>query len=238
MSSLVQNIQSDLRDESDPLKAAFFPSFFKSEPGFNDQFLGVTVPKQRAITKRYYKQISPEQVVELLHSEVHEERLTALMVWVLQYKHGDEQVQKKIYELYLKHTQWINNWDLVDTSARDIVGGYIFDKERDILDKLSKSKDVWERRVAIIATFYFIARGEFGWTLTLAERYLDDAHHYIYKASGWMLREVGKRDEAVLKGFLDEYAARMPRTMLRYAIEKFDKPTRLAYLSIKKAPVQ
>lgn len=230
---LVQQIRQELRDNADPIKADFFPRFFKIEPGDTDEFLGVTVPKQRLIVKTYFKQISPVEVLELLHSTVHEERLTALMIWVLQFQKGDKDCQKQIYDLYLKNTKWINNWDLVDTSCRDIVGAYIYDKDQSILDTLSKSKNIWERRIAIIATFYFIRKGEFGWTLTLAERYMNDDHHYIHKATGWMLREVGKRDREVLVDFLSTNAAKMPRTALRYAIEHFDPATRSVYLNQK-----
>ncbi len=138
----------------------------------------------------------------------------------------------------LDNTEWINNWDLVDTSARDIVGEHIYGKDCSILKDLSNSSNIWERRIAIIATSYFIQRDNFDWTLLLAEQYLGDTHHYIHKATGWMLREVGKRDEHVLTDFLNQHAAQMPRTMLRYAIEKFDKPTRQKYLAMKQMTLQ
>lgn len=231
--SVIIEIQKELREQSDPIKAEFFPRYFKLEPGDKDVFLGVTVPKQRVIVKSYFKQLKPEDGLELLHSEVHEERLTALMIWVAQFQKGDASTQKKIYEMYLKNTKWVNNWDLVDTSCRDIVGAFIFDRDQKILDLLSKSKNIWERRIAIVSTFYFIRKGEFAWTLRLAERYLTDSHHYIQKATGWMLREVGKKDRAVLAGFLDKYCTKMPRTMLRYAIEHFDSQTRSIYLEQK-----
>jgi 3-methyladenine DNA glycosylase AlkD len=233
MNEVLQKIRQALYDEADPIKAGFFPHFFKLESGDTDEFLGVTVPKQRLIVKAYYKQLSPKEVVQLLHSTVHEERLTALMMWVLQFQKGSAATQKEIYDLYLKNTKWINNWDLVDASCRDIVGAYIFNKDQSILDKLSKSKNVWERRIAIVSTYYFIRNGEFAWTLKLAEQYLGDKHHYIHKATGWMLREVGKRDRQVLVDFLDRHAAHMPRTALRYAIEHFDPATRALYLSQK-----
>lgn len=231
--NVIQQIQHDLREQSDPIKAEFFPHFFKLEPGDSDQFLGVTVPKQRAIVKTYYKQVTPEEVVELLHSSVHEERLTALLIWVLQFQKGDELQKMKIYDLYLQNTKWVNNWDLVDSSASYIVGAFIFDKDQDILDTLSQSKNIWERRIAIVATHYFIRQGEFAWTLSLSEQYKGDTHHYIHKATGWMLREVGKRDRQVLVDFLDSHAADMPRVALRYAIEHFDPATRRVYLNQK-----
>lgn len=236
MNSLIAQLQQDLRDQADPIKADFFPHFFKLEPGDTDQFLGVTVPKQRVIVKRYYKQLTPQDVATLLHSEVHEERLTALMIWVTQYQKANAEVQAQIYDLYLKNTKWINNWDLVDTSCRDIVGAFIFDKETEkkkVLRTLSVSKNVWERRIAMVATFYFIRQGDFGWTLDLAEQYQNDKHHYIHKATGWMLREVGKRDRTVLIDFLDQHAAHMPRTALRYAIEHLDDATRAHYLALR-----
>ncbi len=229
----LDNIQQELREQADPLKAAFFPRFFKSEPGDTDRFLGVTVPKQRAIVKKYYNQLHPQEVIRLLHSLVHEERLTALLIWVAQYQKGDPATQKQIYEFYLKNTRWINNWDLVDSSAGHIVGDYIFDKDTSILNKLSRSKNVWERRIAILAAGQFIRRGEFAWTLKLAEQNLHDSHHYIHKATGWMLREVGKRDEQVLRDFLDKHAHEMPRTALRYAIERLSPALRARYLSQK-----
>ncbi len=232
MSDVIVQIQQALRDASDPSKADFFPHFFKLRPGDKDEFLGVTVPKQRVITKEYFKQLTPKEVLKLLHSPIHEERLTALMIWVLQFQKGDDATKKEIYDLYLKNTKWVNNWDLVDSSCRDIVGAYLFDKEdKSILNTLSVSKNIWERRIAIVGTFYFIQHGDPTWTLVLAERYLTDTHHYIHKATGWMLREVGKRnDRALLIEFLDEHAAQMPRTALRYAIEHLDPTTRALYL--------
>lgn len=230
---IIDGVRQDLRDQSDPIKAEFFPHYFKVEEGDKDEFLGVTVPKQRVIAKKYYKQILPKDVVDLLHSEVHEERLTALMIWVLQFQKGTEAIKKSVYGLYLANTDWVNNWDLVDLSAREIVGSYIFDKDQSILTKLSKSTNVWERRIAMVATYYFIQRGQFYWTLQLAEQYLGDSHHYIHKASGWMLREVGKKDEAVLRDFLDKNASQMPRTMLRYSIERLPEVQRKAYLHKK-----
>ncbi len=233
MSEVIHQIRQALRDQADPAKAEFFPHFFKLEPGDTDQFLGVTVPKQRLIVKEFYKQIEPSDVEELLHSEVHEERLTALMIWVMQYQKGDQVTKSDVYNLYLKNTKWINNWDLVDASCRDIVGAYLTDKDQSILDTLSDSKNIWERRIAMVSTWYFIRLGEFGWTLKLAEHYLVDTHHYIHKATGWMLREVGKRDRQVLVDFLDQFAHKMPRTALRYAIEHFDTPTKQRYMRTK-----
>jgi len=238
MIDTVNQIQNELRLVADQKRAEASNWYFKPEPGVVDIFLGVTVPNQRLIAKKYFKNISYTDVQKLLHSDIHEERLTALIIWVLQYKKADEKNKSAIFDLYINNTKWINNWDLVDTSARDIVGEHLFNKDRILLTELSRSSDIWERRIAIIATSYFIQYNDFDWTLKLAEHYLSDTHHYIHKAAGWMLREVGKRDEKVLKEFLDAHAPHMPRTMLRYAIEKFDKPTRQKYLAIKQTAVQ
>ena len=233
MSDIVHQVRQALRDQADQTKAEFFPHFFKLEPGDKDIFLGVTVPKQRLIVKEFFKQLSSADVEKLLHSGVHEERLTALLMWVKQYQRGDQDTKKQIYQLYLKNTQWVNNWDLVDSSASYIVGDYIFDKDQSIIDKLSRSSNIWERRIAILAAGEFIKHGEFGWTLKLAEQNLTDTHHYIHKATGWMLREVGKRDRQVLINLLDQFAGQMPRTALRYAIEHFPPEQRALYLSKK-----
>lgn len=233
MSDVIHQIQQALRDQADPIKADFLPTFFKLEPGDTDQFLGVSVPKQRMIVKEFYKQVSPVEVEELLHSSVHEERLTTVMTWVLQYQKGDAVTRADIYNRYLQNTKWVNSWDLVDASCRDIVGAYLADKDQSILSKLSNSDNMWERRIAIVSTWYFIRLGEFGWTLKLAEHYLGDTHHYIHKATGWMLREVGKRDRSVLVEFLDQFANKMPRTALRYAIEHFPPEQRALYLKKK-----
>ncbi|MCA9344653.1 DNA alkylation repair protein [Candidatus Saccharibacteria bacterium] len=235
----IQAIQQQLRDQSDPIKAEFFPHFFTSEPGDKDEFLGVTVPKQRTIVAKFYKKINPVDVLELLHSNVHEERLTALLIWVAQYQHGEDKTKKQVYDLYLRNRKWVNNWDLVDSSAHKIVGDWLIrqmevgNDDRSILQKLSKSSSVWDRRIAMMATFTFIRRDDYSWTIRLAEQYLDDQHHYIQKVSGWMLREVGKRDQQTLLDFLDIFAAKMPRIMLRYSLEKLDKQQRTHYLSLK-----
>lgn len=239
MNQQIQEIQQQLRDQADPIKAEFFPHFFTSEPGDRDEFLGVTVPKQRAIVAIYYKKLNADDVLELLHSDVHEERLTALLIWVAHYEHGDEKGRKQVYDLYLENTKWVNNWDLVDSSAHKIVGDWLLRQlkagsdDRSILHKLSKSSSVWDRRIAMMATFAFIRHDDYSWTIRLAEQYLDDQHHYIQKVTGWMLREVGKRDQQTLLDFLDQFAAKMPRIMLRYSLEKLDKQQRTYYLSLK-----
>ncbi len=232
--SSIEQIRIKLQAQADPVRAKSSTWFFKFEPGQTDHFWGVAVPKQRQIARQYYKHISPSEVPQLLHSDYHEERLTALLIWVTQYQKGDAKTKEQIYNLYLKNTKWVDNWDLVDSSASYIVGDYIFDKERTILRSLSKSHNIWERRIATLAAGGFIKRGEFGPTLELAEHNLTDTHHYIHKATGWMLREVGKQDETVLRDFLDKNAHKMPRTMLRYAIERLDSQARKNYLAQKK----
>jgi 3-methyladenine DNA glycosylase AlkD len=234
---MLEELRAELREQVDPDKAAFFPKFFKTGPGEygeGDEFLGLTVPVQRSIAKRY-RTLSLSELEQLLLSKWHEERLTALIIMVMQFKRADSQGQKQIYEFYLAHTERINNWDLVDTSARDIVGGYIYQHQEllPVLDKLAVSESLWERRIAIIATYYFIMKGEPDVTIRLATMLLNDNHDLIHKAVGWMLRELGKRvDQGVLLQFLDQHAAVMPRTMLRYAIEHLSPGTRQYYLHL------
>ncbi len=240
MSDVVDQIIDELQQQADPVKADFFPRFFTTEPGQPvDQFFGVTVPKQRAVVGKYYKDITPDQVLELLKSKVHEVRLTAVLIWVKQYQKGDDDTKKYIYELYLKNTKFINNWDLVDSSAHKIVGDWLLDPQRSndpdkkVLERLSNSDYLWDRRIAMMATYTFIKQNDFSWTLRLAEQYLEDDHHYIQKVTGWMLREVGKKDRQTLIDFLDKYASKMPRIMLRYSLEKLDAQQRQYYLKKK-----
>jgi 3-methyladenine DNA glycosylase AlkD len=162
---------------------------------------------------------------------VHEDRSLALLILVRQATSGDDAVKRKIYELYLTHTRYINNWDLVDASAREIVGGYLSDKNREPLMDLARSSNMWERRISIVATHYFIRQGEFADTLRIAKLLLGDKEDLIHKAVGWMLREAGKRDQATLEKFLRRHGKVMPRTTLRYAIERFPKELRLSYLN-------
>jgi 3-methyladenine DNA glycosylase AlkD len=236
--SMLEELRAELRARVNPEKAAFFPKFFKTGPGEygeGDKFLGVTVPAQRAVAKRYLA-LSLSDLEQLLLSEWHEERLTALIVLVMQFKRADSEKQKRIYEFYLAHTSRINNWDLVDTSARDIVGGYIYQHQSllSVLDELAVSDSLWERRIAIIATYYFIMKDEPDVTIRLATMLLHDSEDLMHKAVGWMLRELGKRvDQTVMLGFLDEHAAVMPRTMLRYAIEHLSPETRKHYLQLR-----
>ena len=207
--------------------------FFKTaegEYGYGDKFLGIRVPVVRQAVKEF-KKTSVGAAEKLLKSEHHEVRLFALLLMVYRFSRALEEEQGKIYRLYLRSTKYINNWDLVDSSAHHIVGAWLEDRDRSVLDDLSGSKSLWERRIAIIATYYYIKNNRFDDTLRISERLLGDREDLIHKAVGWMLREVGKRDLAVEKAFLKVHYRNMPRTMLRYAIEKFEEGERLRYLS-------
>lgn len=216
-------------------QAQVLQRFFKTSPGEygeGDIFLGIKVPVQRQVVKKYYKDLSLSEIHKLLRTKVHEYRLVALLILVAKFnvENISAAEKKKIYDLYLKNTAYVNNWDLVDLSAPNIVGVYLLDKPRAVLYKLVKSKDLWERRIAILATFTFIRNNDFKDTLRIAKILLQDEHDLIHKAVGWMLREVGKRDQETEEKFLRKHYRAMPRTMLRYAIEKFEEAKRLAYL--------
>jgi len=201
----------------------------KGEYGEGDIFLGIRVPLLRRLVKKYGG-ISIAEVRKLLHSKFHEERLLAVLMLVQLFKSADESVQKQVYDLYLENTEFINNWDIVDISASNIVGAHLYEKDKAPLYDLVQSKNLWERRIAIISTFYFIRQNEFDDTLKLAEILLNDKEDLIHKAVGWMLREVGKREIEFEEEFLQEHYKIMPRTMLRYAIEKFPETSRKMYL--------
>ncbi len=171
---------------------------------------------------------------ELLRSPVHEERLVALVWFVRRYERGDGATRRSVYDLYLENTDRVNNWDLVDVSAPQIVGAHLLDRPRDILDRLARSSSVWERRISIMATFAFIRAGEYEDTLRLGRILLRDEHDLIHKAVGWMLREVGKRDEALLMGFLERHAPEMPRMMLRYSVERLDPQNRARLMGMER----
>lgn len=245
-------LRRELKKLANPKKVGVLQEFFKTgigEYGEGDIFLGITVPVSRKIAIKF-KSLPFAGITKLLKSKIHEERLIALLILVNNSNTGDEKIQQGIYEFYLKNTKYINNWDLVDLSADKIVGGYLFNHSkggalvahensrenfvsspRHTLIKLAKSKNVWERRIAIVATYYFIKNNKFGETLKIAEILLSDKHDLIQKAVGWMLREVGKRDLKTEIRFLDKYYRKMPRTMLRYCIEKFPEKIRLSYLN-------
>jgi 3-methyladenine DNA glycosylase AlkD len=233
---ILKEIKQELKQHVIPAKAEFFPKFFQAFPGGygeGDLFLGVTVPVQRKVAKKYYKEISLQDTQKLLQEAFHEYRLTALFILVYKYqKSKSEAEQKEIVDLYLSNLKFVNNWDLVDSSADKILGKYLFDsgKEKNILYDLARTDDLWKQRIAIIATFYFIKEKHYTDTLELAKILLKHNHDLIHKAVGWMLREVGKRDFNLEYDFLVEYYKDMPRTMLRYAIEKFDPALRKKFL--------
>jgi len=217
----LSNLKKDLEALANPEKAAFFPRFFKTgkgEYGEGDKFLGVMVPEQRKIAKKY-KDLSFGDLAQLLKSDFHEHRLTAIFILVYRFEKGDEGIQKQVYEFYLKHRKNVNNWDLVDSSAHKIVGPYLKDKDRSILFELAESESLWDRRIAMISCFHFIRNEDFDDPLRIAEMLVNDPHDLIHKAVGWMLREIGKRDEAAEVEFLRNHQD-MPRTMWRYATEK------------------
>jgi len=229
----VQIIQNTLRQLASPEKAKILQGFFKTGPGQygeGDRFLGITVPQLRAFSKKHLD-LDEKTTLALLHSDFHEERLLALLIFVHQYENGDAAQQERIYQLYLNNTRHINNWDLVDVTAHKIVGAHLWQRNRDLLIKLAKSTDLWERRIAIVATYYFIKRAQFDDTLTIARILMADKEDLIHKAVGWMLREVGKQSVATLEKFLKETYPHMPRTMLRYAIERLPESRRKNYLT-------
>lgn len=225
--------EARLRALADKTTAAQQARFFKTGPGEygeGDVFIGVRVPVLRTLAKEFAR-LSIQDATRLLQTPIHEQRLMALFILVRLYQRGSEAEQKKIFNIYLKNTRYINNWDLVDASADKIVGAYLYTRDNTILDKLARSPDLWRRRISIMATFFFIRQDEFRPTLRLARQLLGDKHDLIHKAVGWMLREIGKRDRTVEEDFLQRHYRKMPRTMLRYAIEKFPQRLRKQYLA-------
>lgn len=225
-------IGAKLRALGDPRKAEDLQRFFKTgtgEYGEGDVFLGIRVPVLRKLATEY-RDLTLGQAKKLLRSAIHEERLLALFILINIFAKGSDVAKRQIYHLYLEHTQFVNNWDLVDASAEHIVGAYLWDKDKAPLLELAGSSLLWERRIAILSTFHFIKRGEFEATLKIARLLLADSEDLIHKAVGWMLREVGKRNPATEEAFLGKHYRKMPRTMLRYAIERFPEEKRRAYL--------
>ena len=226
-------LRKELYGLANPRDARFLMGFFKTGPGQygeGDKFLGLRVPALRTLARKY-AELSRDDVLRMLKSPWHEERLLALVIMGDAYKSGNAVERKLVHRDYLAHTRYINNWDLVDASAAGIVGGHLEAGDIGLLLRLARSKDLWERRIAIVATHYFIKRDQFGPTLIIAEHLLRDPHDLIHKAVGWMLREVGKRDRKVLDGFLRKHYREMPRTMLRYAIERHPHALRKKYLA-------
>lgn len=231
-------VLSELQSIGSLEKAIHLSRFFKTGPGQygeGDRFLGVMVPYSRAIAKAN-KAMPLEEVQLLLESPWHEARLCALLILVYRFKERKitEEEREQIYSFYIKNARRCNNWDLVDLSCRDIVGEYLVDKERSILYRLADSENLWEQRIAIVATWAFIRRSDFNDTLALAERLMAHKHDLMHKAVGWMLREVGKKDRETLTNFLEKNATQLPRTTLRYAIEHYPEPQRQYFLKMKK----
>ncbi|MFH0951196.1 MAG: DNA alkylation repair protein [bacterium] len=249
---LLVKLQKELKSLSNPDQAKVLSGFFKTKPGqygANDKFLGLTVPAQRLLAQKYYQDLSLADITKLLSSPYHEDRLTGALVLVAKYQQAKKAnnliEQKKIFNFYFHNSSAFNNWDLVDLTADKIVGDYLWsvidNKTADqrkvgrkviekLLFKLAQSDNLWSRRISIISTFAFIKNNRLADTIKLAEKLLGDKHDLIHKAVGWMLREVGKRDKKILITFLDQHLTRMPRTTLRYAIEKFPPAQRQHYL--------
>jgi len=234
---MLKILQKEIRGMVNPEKAKVLSGFFKTGKGQyaeGDIFLGITVPEARKLARKY-ADMKISEIQELLKSKIHEERLLALMLLVNKFQSGDEKNKEKIFDFYLKNTQHINNWDLVDLSAHEIVGAFLEGKSKAVLVKLASSQSLWEKRIAMVATFYEIRNSRSETTLKIAEKLLHDEHDLIQKAVGWMLREVGKRcSQKEEEIFLDKYALVMPRTMLRYAIERFDEKKRKYYMQLGK----
>ena len=232
MSDIVNEISRELRMFAEPERASIHQRFFKTgmgEYGEGDRFLGIRVPHIRKLVRRF-RGLSLEDTEKLLHSQWHEERLFALLVMVDAFKRADGKLKEKIYNLYMGSTQWINNWDLVDLSAAHIPGGWLFKRDRKPLYEFADSDDLWKKRIAIISTQHFIRKNDFKDTLAISRKLLKDDHDLIHKAVGWMLREVGKKDLETEEKFLRKHYMNMPRTMLRYAIERFPEEKRQKYL--------
>jgi len=227
-----QEVQKRLKQLANPEHAAVSQRFFKTGPGEygeGDIFIGVRVPVLRKLSGEF-KELPVSDCKSLLQSQIHEERLLAILIFIRIFNSGQDDIKKRIYELYLKSTKFINNWDLVDTSAEHIVGAYLADRSKRPLYRLAKSNNLWKRRIAVMATFRFVKGYEFADTLKISEMLIEDRHDLIHKATGWMLREVGKRDLKAEEDFLKAHYKKMPRTMLRYAIEKFPENKRQRYL--------
>jgi len=235
--SPIYRIRAEFRKLADPAKARALAGFFKTGKGEyaeGDRFYGVPVPQIRMIAAKYSGAMSLSRIQSLLKIGKHEERSCALIILVEKFKKASEADRNKIYGFYLANTRYINNWDFVDATASYIVGAYLADKPKAVLERLALSKNMWERRIAMVSTFHFIRQGEYETTLKIADMLMRDTHDLIHKATGWMLREVGKRcGEAVLEKFLKPRCQKMPRTMLRYAIERLPDSKRHWYLTLK-----
>jgi len=231
----IKEIRKKISLERNPVQAEALQRFFKTdkgEYGEGDVFYGIKVPVQRKIAVAF-KNLSFDDLTILLKSKIHEERLIAALILVEQFAKADDKKQKIIFDFYIKNRKGINNWDLVDLSAPKIIGAYLLDKDKALLYKFARSNDLWEKRISILSTFTFIRYGLFNDSLEIAKTLLHDKHDLIHKAVGWMLREIGNRDIITEEEFLQEHYKTMPRTMLRYAIEKFPEKKRLDYIKGK-----
>ncbi len=233
-------IAKELNSLANKDKSVVLGRFFKTgkgEYGYGDKFLGITVPEQRKVAKKYFKDVDFQTIKLLLQSDIHEHRLVALEMLVMQYESAKEDtIKSKIFNFYLKNKDRINNWDLVDLSAQYIVGDWLYDKDRSTLFDMARSNNLWTRRISIISTFGFIMKGDTSTTYEIASILLNDKHDLIQKAVGWMLREAGKRvSEKELKSFLNKHYKNMPRTMLRYSIERLSQKDKLFYMAKNKS---
>jgi 3-methyladenine DNA glycosylase AlkD len=229
---LIAAIQKELESLGDASRAANLQRFFKTGPGeygAGDRFRGIRVPVLRGLARKY-QDLSLAEAVRLLSSPFHEDRLLALLILIRRYYQGHQDIKEQIHRLYLQNTQWVNNWDLVDATAPHLLGHYLAGRPGDTLDRLAVSRNLWERRMAIIATLYFIKEKNFDATLRIARVLLTDPEDLLHKAVGWMLREVQKQESLVAEAFLQTHYRQMPRTMLRYAIERLPEARRQAYL--------
>jgi 3-methyladenine DNA glycosylase AlkD len=234
--ALAKDIEKDLLSHANKKKIPVHQRFFKTgkgEYGENDIFIGVNLPSQRIVARKYYDKLNLNKLRKLLTSPVHEHRLTSLIILNIKYKKCDDAGKKKIFDFYLKYRKHINNWDLVDSSAPYILGKYLMDKPRGILTRLARSKSLWDKRIAIVTTWAFIRENQYDDTLRLAKMLLSDKHDLIHKASGWMLKEISKRDVKPVEDFLNKHASVMPRRMLRYTVEKLPVKKRIYYMKKK-----
>lgn len=232
MTNILSQLKKELKSYYNEERAEHSKRFFKTgkgQYGEGDIFLGMSTPMVKDIVKKY-NSLNLSDCELLLHSKIHEERTVALLILVYQFEKGNELIKRRIFNIYIKNTLFINNWDLVDITAPNIIGNYLFEKNRELLYKFAKSNMLWEKRISIVSTLFFIRKNDFKDTLKISEILLNDKEDLIHKATGWMLREVGKRDEKTLLKFLDKYHKIMPRTMLRYSIEKFSQDQRKKYM--------
>ncbi len=234
---MYKEILKEINLHKDPLRAKLLARYFKTKKGqygYGDIFLGLTVPLSRSIASKH-KDALLQDVSFLIKNKIHEVRLVALFILMYKYKNGSQDEKEKIVKFYLKNTKYINNWDLVDLPCCHILGEYLWEKkDKKILMKLADSKNLWEQRIAIVSTLVFVRNGDMKWTIRLAKKFLNHDHDLIHKATGWALREVGKRDQVELNKFLEENIFKMPRTMLRYSIEKFPEEIRRSFLRKKR----